>query len=120
MYHYCNKCLLRFWSKNKKEKHEKACGDNQELVYPEKNSVLNFDKQRHRFKTPVIGFCDFESVLQKNLNCSSCEMYFQFEFVCPFPVSSDINMHRPVAYSILFVDSDNQVFYKKNMPEQML
>ena len=112
-YYYCNKCLLRFWSKNKKEKHEKTCGDNQELVYPEKNSVLNFDKQRHRFKTPVIGFCDFESVLQKNLNRPSCEMCFQFECVCPFPASSDINTHRPVAYSILFVNSDNHVFLQE-------
>ena len=112
-YYYCNKCLLRFWSKTKKEKHERTCGDDQELEYPEENSVLDFDKQRHRFKAPVIGFCDFESVLQKNLNRSSCETCSQLECMCPFPASSDINSHRPVAFSILFVDSDNQVFFQE-------
>ena len=112
-YHYCNKCLLRFWSKNKKEKHEKTCGDNQELVYPEENSVIKFDKHNHRFKKPVIGFCDFESVLIKNPDRLSCEMCSQLECVCPFPTTSDINTHRPVAYSILFVDSNNQVFFQE-------
>ena len=112
-YHYCNKCLLRFWSKNKKEKHEKTCGDNQELVYPEKNSVIKFDKHKHRFKKPVIGFCDFESVLMKNLNRSSCEMCSRLECVCPFPASSDINTHRPFAFSILFVDSNDEVFFQE-------
>ena len=111
-YHYCDKCLLRFCSKNKKEKHERICEDNQELEYPEENSVLNFDKQRHRFKTPVIGFCDFESVLKRDPNRSNCETCFQLECLCPFPVTSDINTHRPVAYSILFVDSDNEVFFQ--------
>ena len=112
-YYYCNKCLLRFWSKNKKEKHEKTCGDNQELRYPKEHSVLNFDKQRHRFKKPVIGFCDFESVLKKNLDRLGCEICSQLECMCPFPACSDINTHRPVAFSILFVDSNNQVFFQE-------
>ena len=40
-------------------------------------------------------------------------MCSQLECVCPFPTSSDINTHRPVAYSILFVDSNNQVLFQE-------
>ena len=112
-YYYCEKCLLNFRSKNKKQKHEKICGDKQQLTYPEKYSAISFEKQRHKFKTPIIGFCDFESILQRNLERASCEMCSKPECLCPFPTSSDINMHRPAGYSILFVDSENEVFFQE-------
>lgn len=112
-YYYCGKCLLNFRSKTKKQKHEKICEDKQQLEYPEKNSTINFDKQRHKFKTPVIGFCDFESVLQRNYERLDCKVCSKPECLCPFSTSSDINMHRPVGYSILFIDSNNEVFFQE-------
>ena len=30
--------------------------------------------------------------------------------MCAFPTSDDINVHRPVGYSLLFVDSNDEVF----------
>ena len=60
---YCEKCLLYFRSKSKKEKHERTCYDKQLTIYPAKNSSISFSKHRHKFQAPVVGFCDFESVL---------------------------------------------------------
>ena len=112
-YYYCENCLLNFRSQNKQKSHQINCYDKQELIYPEKNSYLYFDKQRHKFKAPIIGFCDFESVLQRNLERSKCKFCSKLECLCAFPTSSDINVHKPVGYSIMFVDSNDKVFLQE-------
>ena len=113
-YYYCENCLLNFRSQKKQKRHQKNCNDKQqEFIYPEKNTYLYFDKQRHKFKAPIVGFCDFESALQRNLERSKCKFCSKLECLCAFPTSSDINVHKPVGYSILFVDSNEKVFLQE-------
>ena len=51
---------------------------------------------------PVVGFCDFESVLQRNKERSECRLCSKLDCLCAFPTSDDINVHRLVGYSLLF------------------
>ena len=60
-----------------------------------------------------MGFCDFESVLQKNKERSKCRLCSKLECLCTFSTSDDINIHRPAGYSLLFVDSNNEVFFQE-------
>ena len=113
MYIHCEKCLLHFRSKSKKEKHERICYDKQRTTYPCKNAAISFSNHKHKFKAPVVGFCDFESVLQRNKERSKCRLCSKLECLCAFPTSDDINVHRPVGYSLIFVDSDNKVFFQE-------
>ena len=53
---YCEKCLLLFRSKFKKEKHEETCYDKQRVLYLSKNSSISFTNNRHKFQAPVVGF----------------------------------------------------------------
>ena len=99
--------------KFKKEKHEQTCYDKQRAVYPPKNFSISFTNHRHKFQAPVVGFCDFESVLQRNKERSKCRLCSKTECLCAFPTSDDINVHRPVGYSLLFVDSDDEVFFQE-------
>ena len=88
----------------------KTCNDNQRTLYPEPNSKISFSNHRYKFKAPVIGFCDFESVLQRIKERATCHLCSKSECLCSFPTSDDINIHKAVGYSILFVDSENVVF----------
>ena len=110
---YCEKCFLRFRSKNKMQKHYKVCYDDQILEYPKKGSSLSFNDPTRCFKVPVIGFCDFESVLQRKCERQHCKKCKKEECQCNVASSEDINFHRPVGYSILFVDSENKVFFQE-------
>ena len=67
-YIHCEKCLLHFRSKSKREKHERICYDKQRTTYPCKNAAISFSNHKHKFKAPVVGFCDFESGLQGTRN----------------------------------------------------
>ena len=109
-YYYCEKCFLQFHAKNKKDNHEKICGDKQRTLYPEKGAALSFSNQKNRFTAPVLGFCDFESVLQRVKERSFCKACSKMECMCSFATSDDINTHRAAGYSILFVDSEDTVF----------
>ena len=60
-----------------------------------------------------MGFCDFESVLQRNKERSKCRLCSRLECLCSFPTSDDINVHRPVGYSLIFVESYNEVFFQE-------
>ena len=108
--YYCEKCFLQFTSKNKCLKHMETCNDNQRTLYPQPNSKISFSNHRYKFKAPVIGFCDFESVLQRIKERATCHLCSKSECLCSFPTSDDINIHKAVGYSILFVDSENVVF----------
>ena len=110
---YCKKCLLHFRSKSKKEKHEDTCCDKQHALYPIKNSSISFTNHRHKFQAPVVGFCDFECVLQRNKERFKCRLCLKSECLYAFPTSDDINVHRPVGYSLLFVDSNDEVFFQE-------
>ena len=110
---YCEKCFLRFRSKNKMQKHFEVCYDDQILKYPKEGSFMSFNHPTHCFKVPVIGFCDFESVLQRKCERQHCKKCKKEECQCNVSVSEDINSHRPVGYSILFVDSENEVFFQE-------
>ena len=60
-----------------------------------------------------MGFSDFESILQRNKERSKCRYCSKLECLCAFPTNDDINVHRPVGYSLIFVDSDNEVFFQE-------
>ena len=60
-----------------------------------------------------MGFCDFESVLQRNKERSKCRLCSKLECLCAFPTSDNINVHRPAGYSLLFVDSNDEVFFQE-------
>ena len=110
---YCEHCFLRFRSKIKKKDHSKTCNDNQKLIYPPKNATLAFSNVNRSSKVPVLGFCDFESVLQRNCERVHCKQCKKDECQCNVSKTQDINQHRPIGYSILFVDSEDNVFFQE-------
>ena len=110
---YCEKCFLRFRSESKKAKHFKTCNDNQTLIYPNEGAKLTFSNVTRTSKVPVLGFCDFESVLQRNSEREHCKLCNKDECQCNVAKTQNINTHRPIGYSILFVDSNNKVFYQE-------
>ena len=48
-------------------------------------------------------------MLQRNKERSKCRLCSKLECLCSFPTSDDINVHKPVGYSLIFVDSNNEV-----------
>ena len=110
---YCEHCFLRFRSENKKQSHVETCNDNQKLLYPKKGTTLSFSNVNRTTKVPVLGFCDFESVLQRNCERSHCKQCKKDECQCNVSKTDDINYHRPIGYSILFVDSKDKVFFQE-------
>ena len=112
-HYYCEKCFLRFYSKTKKQNHFMSCNDNQTLIYPNKNTKLAFSNVTRSSKVPVLGFCDFESVLQRNCERLHCKQCNKDECQCNASKTQDINRHRPIGYSILFVDSKDNVFFQE-------
>ena len=52
-------------------------------------------------------------MLQRNKERSKCRLCLKSECLCAFPTSDDINVHRQVGYSLLFVDSDDEVFFQE-------
>ena len=110
---YCEKCFLRFYSKIKMQNHFITCNDNQTLLYPEEGATLAFSNDNRSSKIPVLGFCDFESVLQRNCERSHCSQCNKDECQCNVSKTQDINQHRPIGYSILFVDSEDKVFFQE-------
>ena len=110
---YCEKCFLRFRSREKMIRHYKTCVDNQNLIYPKKGAQLAFSNVTHSTKVPVLGFCDFESVLQRNSERSHCKQCNKDECQCNASKTQNINIHRPIGYSIMFVDSKNKVFFEE-------
>ena len=110
---YCEKCFLRFRSKTKMITHYKTCVDNQNLIYPKKGARLAFSNVTHSSKVPVLGFCDFESVLQRNSERSHCKQCNKDECQCNASKTQNVDQHRPIGYSIMFVDSNNEVFFEE-------
>ena len=110
---YCENCFLKFRSKTKMFKHYKTCIDNQNLIYPEKGAKLAFSHVTHSTMAPVLGFCDFESVLQRNSERLHCKQCNKDECRCNVSKTQNLNQHRPIGYSIMFVDSKNDVFFQE-------
>lgn len=110
---YCENCFLRFHSKPKKIEHFKIYNDNQTLLYPKEGSKLAFANVTRSSKVPVLGFCDFESVLQRNSERLHCKQCNKDECQCNVSRTQNINQHRPIGYSIMFVNSENIVFFQE-------
>ena len=111
---YCENCFLKFRSKTKMIKHYKTCVDNQNLIYPKEGAKLAFSNGTRSYKVPVLGFCDFESVLQRNSERMHCNQCNKDECQCNVSRTQNINEHRPIGYSIMFVDSQNKVFFQES------
>ena len=62
---------------------------------------------------PVLGFCDFESVLQRSSERLHCKQCNKDECQCNVSRTQNLNQHRPIGYSIMFVDSKNDVFFQE-------
>ena len=116
-HYYCEVCLMDFSSKNMQKSHQNTCQkDKQTVIYPEKGEVLKFSKQRNCFKAPIIGFADFESYMsQPEEERKVCNLCNNISIKCDCEKSSShiLNMHKACAFSICFVDSDNDVFYQE-------
>ena len=116
--HYCEMCLLRFRSRSKKNAHRRYCqNDKQRIVYPSEGDSINYRNQKNAFKAPVIGFADFECFMEKGdqgqrVKCKKCN---KNPVSCQCDVSASVEQcrHKPCAYSICFVDSENDVFFQE-------
>ena len=112
---YCETCFLKFRSEIKKKKHSEACRSEQIISYPAEGDKIKFTHHSRLGKVPVIGFCDFESLLkqcsvgevkcEKNCELAQCE--------CNVPITEDVELHQPVGFSIVFVDSEDLVFFQE-------
>ena len=116
--HYCETCLLRFRSKVKKDAHRQHCqNDKQRIVYPGKGESINYRNQKNAFKAPVIGFADFECFMKKSdqeqvKGCKKCDKN-PISCQCDISASVDQCEHKACAYSVCFVDSENDVFFQE-------
>lgn len=114
---YCRVCLMPFYSKEKKKNHVTYCQqDKQVVVYPKKGSILQFKNHANSFKTPIIGFADFESLLvedqQSDSQCDNCSKVLA-KCDCEKSSSHVLNKHKACGYSLCFVDSENEVFFQE-------
>ena len=107
-----------FVRKIKKNRHLKTCNDNQNLVYPVEGAKLAFSNGTRSSKVPVIGFCDFECVLQRNSERLHCKQCNKDECQCNVSRTQNINIHRPIGFSIMFVDSQDKVFFQEEYSGQ--
>ena len=113
---HCDVCLMHFSNKRTKQSHLKLCQEDKQLVtYPLKGSVLNFKKQRNCFKAPVIGFADFECIMEEFTGQNECQRCQKSSTRCDCDKSSNqvLNQHKACGYSVCFVDSDNDVFFQE-------
>ena len=116
--YYCETCLLRFRSKTKKDSHRQYCqNDKQTIVYPNEGDTINYRNQKNSFKAPVIGFADFECFMEKNeqeqvKKCKKCD---KNPISCQCDISASVEQckHKACAYSVCFVDLENDVFYQE-------
>ena len=83
------------------------------MIYPNEGERLTFSNPARAFKVPVIGFCDFESVLQRNRERKHCQKCNKLDCECNVSSSEPINIHKAIGYSILFVDSNDKVFFQE-------
>ena len=104
----------------KKDVHRQHCqNDKQRIVYPDEGDSINYRNQKNAFKAPVIGFADFECFMEKSdqeqvEGCKKCDKN-PISCQCDISASVDQCKHKACAYSVCFVDSENDVFLPRNL-----
>ena len=75
--------------------------DKQTVIYPEKESVINFHKQGNAFKASVVGFADFECFMERTLKeeakqctISICDKKWE-TCECKVSGSAELSRHQP-------------------------
>lgn len=124
---YCLRCLLSFKSASDKERHMETCSKGSKLqksVFPNPGEKMKFTHHKRKVPAPIVGYLDFESILTPIENeCScrsdkcrhkcSCEAQNLKKCECAsFTIKK--NIHLPIAYSLVFVSSKNELICDKS------
>ena len=91
----CTNCLNGFENISALKDHQLICWNKraQIEIMPEPGETLSFQNHRKKFKTPIIGALDFETVITGS--------------------SADENVLSPVQYSLIFFDKTGKLLYEK-------
>jgi hypothetical protein len=112
----CFNCLMSFATKEGLKVHESNCFINksQKVKIPladGKSNILKFKNFQHKFKSPFIGFFDFESLLEKSdlKQCYRCSLNPD-EQNCMHK-SIIANTQTPICFSIIIIDAFNNIIF---------
>lgn len=111
---YCVNCLQHFSSEIVLKKHQRICFQNKPQILltptPEKDNIIQFKNFNKKFPVPYIGIYDFEALLiPQQIQCDICS---RKQKTC-LHKSQNINKQIPITFSILIIDRDKHVIYKK-------
>ena len=110
----CLSCLNHFSSEESLKNHTKICVNAKEQVeeIPNQGEKVRFKNLDKRFQYPIVGFYDLETLLVPlgSTNCQKCGKIF---CKCPHSFTVDISMHKPMIYSVCFVDVEGLVLWEE-------
>jgi hypothetical protein len=102
-HHFCDMCFAGFHSENKLLDHKTKCIKFKPAVtiLPNtNNNILKFTQIEYMYKFPFILYCDFESILEKNIQQISGK-------------TKKINNHILSGYALIVIKNDFEIFHKK-------
>jgi hypothetical protein len=115
----CSNCLLSYSTEVALENHAALCemGENQRVVLPQKNSRVQFVHERYAVRRAVVGYADFEACLPTASAevCHLCSALNKSRRDICVHKSSIVSFHKPVTFSVLFVDYNGKILFQKTM-----
>lgn len=112
---YCSNCLNKFYNKNNRDMHNKNCIKNRaqiEKVPTKENNNIQFVKYENQFYENIVGYLDFECTLSKLGN--KCDVCNTLRCKCDYSYTRFENIQRPICFSFIIVNKNNQIIYEKN------
>ena len=112
---HCINCLQKFTTEEKLEDHTELCLKNkpQKIIIPEKgiDDIIKFKRFGNKFKTPIVGFLDFEASQNKPENkCDTCAM--KKKAICTHKTVIK-SIQKPITYSLIILNEGNKIIFKK-------
>ena len=113
---FCLNCFCKYSNKKTREEHELLCvleNQAQKIQMPEKEKAkTTFKNFKSLTKMPIVAYCDLESALikLKNKLCFDCQKEL---CCCEASVTTPIERHEPLSWSIVFVSSDKKVIHEE-------
>ena len=116
---FCEECFSHFRTENAFQTHSKVCKsrENQIKIFSEKGQTLKYTDNCNNFKRIFIGYCDFESVLEKTnstFKCKTClnSRNLVSEKSCPHSYTQELSKHIPISVSLIIVDKFGKLVHE--------
>lgn len=117
----CENCVLHFSTETALENHKSLCQQNkaQKIILPPFLATLKFDQFQRCFFMPVVGYLDFEAKIVPISPQEQCKLYNclnclnEGKLINCNHATRKLSNHLPISYSVIFVDTFDNVIYKK-------